>query len=134
MFFERDRRRKAEGRAACRRLLEKFEHVVAVGRIVAAHEIEQAAFAVAQAMDGGSLFAKPEQSGGQVTRPSFRRAELLQELMVRQIEVRLSRRAEGNGICSRDLEHGLPQQHSWAPYRRLKKTRPIVQIAPAIDQ
>ncbi len=55
------------------RLLKKLEHVVAVGEVVAAHEIEQPAFALVETVDRGRLLAKPEQARRQVARPTSRK-------------------------------------------------------------
>jgi hypothetical protein len=94
--FEADRRREAEGRTRGCRLLKKLEHVVAVGEVVAAHEIEQPAFALVETVDRGRLLAKPEQARRQVARPTFGNAELFQEFLMRETGMHLSRNTEGN--------------------------------------
>lgn len=61
-----DRGREAKRRGGGCRLLEKRQHMIAVGAVVAADQIEQAAFGLIEAVHGSCTFAKTEQAVRQV--------------------------------------------------------------------
>ena len=57
-------------------LFEQRQNMIAVGAVIAAHQIEQAAFRMAEAVHGSSAVAETEEPVRQVARPGFGKAEL----------------------------------------------------------